>query len=239
MSQLNEQLIKVIEIGIKRCGSAAKLARATGISNANISRWVNGVQIPKVSQIEPLLEMLGASLTIPDEQPLPSKEVHFVSPQILPAGEGMAAPAAEDFLAIPIVPEIMAKKGIVSPIDLQGWFMVPRNTPSIRYKKDLLAVVKDPDVNKQEPFIAGGDIVIVDRDDCEPGQGDFMLVCDPKGRGMICRVSETRDGDGLTFFSDSKIQAPQVYSIKKDYAGDPRRAIIGRVLFGWCNLQGR
>lgn len=239
MSSINEQLVQIVKVGIERCGSAAKLARATGISGANISRWVNGVQVPKMAQIEPLLELLGVSFQIPDVQPMPSKDVHFVSPQILPAGEGMEPPSAEDVLAIPIVPELLAKKGIVSPIDLQGWFMVPKNTPSIRYKKDLLAVVKDPDVNKQEPFIAGGDIVIVDRDDCEPGRGDFMLVSDPKGRGMVCRVSETQDGDGLTFFSDSKIQAPMVFSIKKDYGGDPRRAIIGRVLFGWCNLQGR
>ena len=228
----------IIQLGIKKCGSQSALSRATGISSANISRWLNSERSPRLAEIEPLFEALNVTLNIPEETSF-AQNVHFVSPQILPAGEGMSAPAAEDFLAIPIVPEIMAKKGIVSPIDLQGWFMVPRNTPSIRYKKDLLAVVKDPDVNKQEPFIAGGDIVIVDRDDCEPGQGDFMLVCDPKGRGMICRVSETRDGDGLTFFSDSKIQAPQVYSIKKDYGGDPRRAIIGRVLFGWCNLQDR
>ncbi|MDO5484646.1 MAG: helix-turn-helix transcriptional regulator [Desulfovibrionaceae bacterium] len=42
----------------------AELARATGVSEANISRWLNGNVTPTLGKLEPVLLALGAYLEV-------------------------------------------------------------------------------------------------------------------------------------------------------------------------------
>ncbi len=45
----------------------AELARATGESEANISRWLSGVSTPTLRRLEPVLMTLGVRFTLPSE----------------------------------------------------------------------------------------------------------------------------------------------------------------------------
>jgi len=45
----------------------AELARATGVSEANISRWLNGNVTPTLGKLEPVLLRLGVTLEVPRE----------------------------------------------------------------------------------------------------------------------------------------------------------------------------
>ena len=47
------------------------------------------------------------------------------------------------------------------------------------------------------------------------------------------------NGDELVFDSDCKGTRPHLYSIEKEYGGDVRKALIGKVLFCWSDMQGR
>jgi len=51
----------------------AQLSRATGVSEANISRWLSGKATPNLTKLEPVLAVLGARLVGPESSP--SKQV--------------------------------------------------------------------------------------------------------------------------------------------------------------------
>ena len=46
----------------------AQLARATGESEANISRWLSGASTPTLRRLEPVLMTLGVRFTLPGER---------------------------------------------------------------------------------------------------------------------------------------------------------------------------
>lgn len=45
----HQQVLDIIREAVKQYGSAAALSRATGVSTANLSRWINGKQIPRLN----------------------------------------------------------------------------------------------------------------------------------------------------------------------------------------------
>lgn len=53
----------------------AQLARASGESEANISRWLSGASTPTLRRLEPVLMALGVSFTMPGEN-APALSVH-------------------------------------------------------------------------------------------------------------------------------------------------------------------
>ncbi len=56
--------------------SQAQLARATGESEANISRWLSGASIPTLRKLEPVLMALGVRLILgPGPDPVPPGRV--------------------------------------------------------------------------------------------------------------------------------------------------------------------
>lgn len=61
----------------------AQLARASGESEPNISRWINGTSTPTLRKLEPVLMTLGVTLTLPHGQQIttgghkPGRLKHF------------------------------------------------------------------------------------------------------------------------------------------------------------------
>ncbi|MDO5484635.1 MAG: KpsF/GutQ family sugar-phosphate isomerase [Desulfovibrionaceae bacterium] len=49
----------------------AQLARATGLSEGNISRWLSGASTPTLRKLEPILMTLGVRFALPEEQDPP------------------------------------------------------------------------------------------------------------------------------------------------------------------------
>jgi hypothetical protein len=50
-------------------------------------------------------------------------------------------------------------------------------------------------------------------------------------------VSRVDSDTEFVFYSDnSREYPPQTYRLKRDYGGDPTRAIVGRVVWAWSDM---
>ena len=83
-------------------GNVASAARALEISVPTLHTWLKGSRVPSFSKMAPLLEKIGAYIVGPDETDV-SREVCFVDARTVPAGEDLAPPPDEDYLAVPLV----------------------------------------------------------------------------------------------------------------------------------------
>ena len=168
----------------------------------------------------------------------------FVNARIVPAGERVSPPQAEDYIAAPLVGEVGAGPGYVPQNEVQSWFLAYKNHPAVRLRRNLLAVEIGRESDSMQPTLNPGDIVLVDRDDRNVQHpGHMMLVRDPDGNGMIKRVSveDQPGGDSrITFYSDNAARhAPLVFSLREDFLGDWERAIVGRVIWAWSDVRGK
>lgn len=187
------------------------------------------------------LEKLGVDLVFPKKNAAAGKEVCFVNAKVVPGGEGVEPPEAEDYLAAPMVGEVGAGPGYIPQEYVKSWFLVYRNLSAVRYRRNLIAVEIGENSTSMMPTLLPGDIVLVDRDDREVRKaGRMMLVLDPDGAGMIKRVSvkDLPSGDSrITYYSDNAAEhEPVVYSLKEDFYGDWERSIVGRVIWAWSDV---
>lgn len=201
-------------------GNVSQAARALGISVPTLHTWMKGDRKPSLEKLSPILDLLGAKITLPSREP--DRDVCFVNARVVPAGEGIEPPQAEDYIAAPMVGGVGAGPDHV--------------------RRNLLAVEIGRDSDSMQPTLNPGDIVLVDRDDRNVQHaGHMMLVLDPDGNGMIKRVSveDQPDGDSrITFYSDNAVRhAPRVFSLREDYLGDWERAIVGRVIWAWADVR--
>ncbi len=140
--------------------------------------------------------------------------------------------------------EVGAGAGYLPQEDIKSWFLVYRQLPAIRYRRNLVAVEIGPSSTSMQPTLNPGDIVLVDRDDRDVTRaGHMMLVLDPlDDSGMIKRVSvrEKDDDFQITYYSDNAAKwPPGIYSLKNDFGGDWDRAIIGRVIWAWADVRDK
>lgn len=236
----HQQVLDIIREAVKQYGSAAALSRATGVSTANLSRWINGKQIPRLNEISPIMAILGVAPQGPN--PEPDKDVCFVNAKIAPIGASIEPPQSEDYIAAPMVGEVGAGLGYIPQDEVKSWFLAYRHHPAVRFRRNLIAVEIGAHSTSMQPTLNPGDIVLVDRDDRDVLRpGHMMLVTDPDGAGMIKRVfiEDKQDGDHrITFYSDNGLKyPPRVYSLLKDYAGDWDKVIAGRVILALTDMR--
>ena len=230
---------------IKATGmSQAQLARQTGTQQGSLSRFLNGGQDSLGGDtVAKLVKFFGAKLVFPDEEKVvePDKDVCFVNARVVPAGEGVTPPQAEDYIAAPMVGEVGAGPGYIPPEEVKSWFLAYKHHPAVRLRRNLLAVELGKSSDSMMPTLNPGDIVLVDRDDRDVQRpGHMMLVCDPDGAGMIKRVSVREEGHDfrITFYSDNATKHPPlVYSLREDYLDDWDRAIVGRAIWAWSDIR--
>ena len=60
-------LMSAIEEGKEQYGSYSALSRASGVSEANISRWRKGQQVPRLAEYVPILDAIGAQIVLPGQ----------------------------------------------------------------------------------------------------------------------------------------------------------------------------
>lgn len=222
-------------------GNISRASQAWGVTGDNLHKWLRGDRIPTLEKISPILNQLGASLTLSNQDS--GKDVCFVNAKLVPAAEDTyEPPQAEDYLAAPMVGEVGAGPGYIPQEDIKSWFLVYRNLPAVRYRRNLLAVEIGPHSDSMQPTLNPRDIVLVDRDDRDiQHPGHMMLVLDPDGAGMIKRVAveDLDDGDSrITFYSDNAMKhPPAVYSLKRHYYNDWERCIVGRVIWAWADMR--
>ena len=241
MGKIEETVLEILEAAIEKYGTAAALSQATGVSTANISRWRKG-RTPRVGEIAPILEVMGASLALPADEP--AKEVCFVHARVVSAGEHVAPPQSEEYIAAPVVGEVGAGPGYLPEEDIKSWFLAYKNLPAIRHRRNLIAVEIGPSSTSMQPTLNPGDIVLVDRDDRDVAKpGHMMLVLDPDdGSGMVKRVSvvEKKDDFQITYYSDNGSKwPPMIYSLKHDFEMDWDKAVVGRVIWSWSDVRDK
>lgn len=225
--------------------SQIQIARAAGIQQGSLSRFLKGTQATLSGEaLTKLFDFLGADIIFPHEQPHDaSKDVCFVNAKLVPAAEGMAPPQAVDYIAAPMVGEAGAGPGYLPEEEVKSWFLVYRYQAAVRYRRNLIAVEIGPHSTSMQPVLNPGDIVLIDRDDRDVSSpGHMMLVLDPlDGSGMVKRVAVTDLPDGdlrITYYSDNAAQnPPSVYSLRRDFGGDIDRSIVGRVVWAWSDVK--
>ena len=235
-----EQFLKILEEAIDKCGNASRLAEKLGLPPNQITRWQRRDRAPNLTTIVPLMNLLGISFENVNKEP--DKEICFVNAKMVDAAENAAPPLAEDYVAAPMVGEAGAGPGYLPENEIKSWFLVYKNLPAIRHRKNLIAVEIGKGSTSMQPTLNPGDIVLVDRDDRDVSRPNhIMLVMDPlDGSAMVKRVSvqDEKREILITYYSDNAAHfPPQVYNLQTDFDGDWDKAIIGRVIWAWSDMR--
>lgn len=225
--------------------SQAQFARETGVQQGSLSRFLKGEQSSLSGDtVAKIVAFLGARLVFPGEDsPEPARDVCWVNARIMPAGEHVAPPVAEDYLAAPLVGEVGAGPGYLPQESVESWFLVYKHVPAIMGRRNLIAVEIGKTSTSMLPLLSPGDIVLVDRDDIDVSHaGHIMLVRDPEGAGMVKRVSvQPTPGSkdfSIQFYSDNAAtNPPLLYSLREDYGGEISNGIVGRVIWAWSDVR--
>lgn len=244
MKNFYSAVIDSLKIARDRFGSASALADRVGVNRVTLNRWLSGERNPTVLEVGKVFDSLGINFdTFIDADT--SKDVCFVNPRIVPAGESVPPPQAEDYIAAPMVGEVGAGPGYIPQDEIKSWFLVYRHQDAVRYRRNLLAVEIGQNSTSMQPTLNPKDIVLVDRDDRDVSKpGHMMLVLDPvDGSGMIKRVAVREKDNGdfqITYYSDNAAEnPPDIYSLRNDFGGEWDRAIVGRVVWAWSDVRSK
>lgn len=229
-----------------RFKNQAELAKFTGIAASQAKKYSTAEDMKNIEKFFLFLDKLGVELNFNSQAAgEAARDVCWVNARIMPAGEHVAPPVAEDYLAAPLVGEVGAGPGYLPQDEVQSWFLVYKHIPAIMGRRNLIAVEIGKTSTSMLPLLSPGDIVLVDRDDIDVSHaGHIMLVRDPEGAGMVKRVSVqptpgSRDFS-IQFYSDNAAtNPPMLYSLREDYGGEISNAIVGRVIWAWSDVRGK
>jgi len=241
MSKFSETVMAAIRKAVadQFGGNVTKASQAWGVTGDNLHKWLRGDRIPTLEKISPIMDKLGKFL--PDVEP--DRDVCFVNAKVMPAGEHVAPPQSEQYIAAPLVGEVGAGPGYFAQEEVESWFLVYKNVPAIMHRRNLIAVEIGPTSTSMQPLLNPGDIVLVDRDDQDVEHpGHIMLVRDPEGAGMIKRVALNKEGTDWTlqFYSDNAAKnPPMTYKLGEDYDSDITKAVVGRVIWAWSDVRNK
>lgn len=238
------------EAGIRRMAAsrfrnASHYAEEAGVQQGSLSRFLNQKAGLTLDAVGKLLDKVGARIVWPDEKTETTRDICWVDAKVVPAGEGQPLPPSEAYFAVPLVGEAGAGPGVMPTDEIKSWVLVYRHQHAVRFKRNLLAVEIEKGSTSMVPLLRPGDIVLVDRDDCDPGKpGGIFLVREPgqEGGAMVKRVAtKVVDHDLLiTFYSENAAENPaDTFSLKADYNNRIQDAIVGRCVWAWSDITGK
>lgn len=183
MPSFEDLLLSAIEKSKEMYGSAAELARVSGVLPANISRWANKKQKPRLEDFAPILEAVGAKITFGDE--------HFIE---------------YDY-----IPKVAAKAGAGSSLETSGetigLYAFRKDYISAQGIHPRSSILLDVVGDSMEPLLKEGDTILVDQADKDVRDGKTYLVAYGEElkvkhvlkspRGLILRSENTRYADVL------------------------------------------
>lgn len=220
-------------------GVKSRAAKALDLSPMTLNQWLDGRRVPNLENLSPVFKKLNITFAVP--QTNASRDVCFVNARVMPAGQYVEPPVSEDYIAAPLVGEVGAGPGYFAQEEVESWFLVYKNLPSIMGRRNLIAVEIGRASTSMSPLLNPKDIVLVDRDDINVDHpGHIMLVRDPDGAGMVKRVAMYKDGSDwfIQFYSDNAAQNPPLnYKLREYYNGDISRAVVGRVIWAWADVR--
>ena len=214
-------------------GTQADFARAIGVTQEQVSRWINGRFSPTLLTMRDvarrLKRPLPPSLIGHETQPSLPFEVlgkRYVSlrreARQIAAGEPIDDPETDDgAAAYAFSLEWFRYRFGVEPHDNSRRFHVFR-------------LAKDENGNSMEPTIPRGSIVLIDTDGSQE-DGAVYVVRHPELGGLMCkRVYKTRDG--LVLESDNREHRPIVVRMDHDRNWDgAKKYVLGRVV--WVGFE--
>lgn len=213
-------------------GTQVEFAKALGVKQEQVSRWINGHFAPTLSTMRDIAKRLKRplppSLIGHEEGPnlFESRSRRFVSlrreARQIAAGEPLDDPEDSDSTA-----------SYAFSIDwFRSRFGVEPSENSKRFHAFRLA--KDERGESMEPTIPRGSVVLMDREGAQE-EGAIYVVRHPDLDGLMCkRVYRTRDG--LVFESDNRAHRPIVARLGQDKDWDgSNRYVLGRVV--WVGFE--
>lgn len=233
----------------KAYANRKRMADALGVDPSQLNRFMDGERGLAVDTLGRILDGLGARLTLPeggeDGGPAaPGREVCFVAPRAGQAAPAQAQPTAQDYMAVP-----MASKSAAATLaripeeETDGWALVWRRHPCVRFRQDLVAVALGQEDTVLAPGLMPGDVVLVDRAERSPDPGGkIMLVTPPQGPPLFRRVAARELGGEteLVFYGDDPRRSPpQVHLLGRDFGGELSRAVAGRVVWAFTDMTLR
>ena len=151
MEHMEQLLLFAIDEGKRRYGSASELARASGVSPANISRWASGKQSPRISEYSAILKAVHAQIVYPEKE---LAEYELIPKTSARAGAGSSHLIEDE------------QEGLYAfRKDFLGRLHISKNSV-------LLDVLGD----SMEPTLRNGDTILIDRADTEVHDGLIYLV---------------------------------------------------------------
>jgi len=228
----------------KRFSNNKRMADEFGIDPSQLNRFLKKERGLNADSLGHILDKVGASVIFGDEPEDAAREVCFRMPGKTQPDLITPEPQPDDYLAVPLVtPHVATRPGVIPEDKVEGWILVWRHQESIRFRSNLIALKVGTHEISMAPTLHPGDIVLVDRNDCDPSPaGKIMLVCEPgvEGNAHIKRVNTNRLEDDLEliFYSDnSRDFPPTTHRLDRDYDGNINRAIGGNVVWAWSDMS--
>lgn len=183
MRNIEETLLSAIDKGKTLYGSAAELARVSGVKPANISRWSNRKQSPRLEDYAPILEAVNTQVAYGEEK----------------------------FIDFDFIPKVAARAGAGSSLETSsetvGLYAFRKDYITAQGIHSKSSILLDVIGDSMEPLLRDGDTILVDTLDKEVRDGKTYLVAygdDLKvkhvfktPRGLILRSENTRYADVL------------------------------------------
>ena len=176
MKSLAQNIVPLLKMAIDRCGNATELAKITGISSANISRWLKGDRDPRIGEFSPVLEYLGITMQLP----------------------------GEEYYDFSYIPKVAAVAGAGASLEtshaIVGYYAFRTDFLGREHISERHSVLMDIRGDSMEPTLKDGDTVLIDQSEKEILDGRIYVVT----LGDELRVKRVQKGwDGIVLTSDN------------------------------------
>lgn len=190
---LSDKIVEALELGKRQFGSAAGLARAAGASEVNVGRWLNKKTKPKVSEVEGILDLVGARLVLPDEK----------------------------LVDYDLIPKVAAKAGAGASLEtsgeIDGLYAFRKDFMGIGHISSANSVLMDVVGDSMEPMFQAGGTILVDKSDIDIIDGEIYVVTlgdelrvkrvQKSLRGLILRSENPK-------YADINVEGPDLETFK-------------------------
>lgn len=151
MGLLEDRIIELLEVAVKKYGSRAALSRESGISEANLSNWLLRKKSPTLSEISKAIDLLECSILLPEEMP--------------------------DYVE---VPKYSARAGagssLITEKDVEGYYAFRRQFMARMRISEKGAALLDVLGDSMSPLLKNGDTILVDQSKTDPMDGQIFLI---------------------------------------------------------------
>ncbi len=149
--KFTEQILSVLASGVAKYGTAYALSQKSGVSKSNMSRWLSGTP-PRTADIEPVMDLLGARIVLPDDT----------------------------LIDYDLIPKVSAKAGAGASLETgdetEGLYAFRKDFMGREHICAANAVMMDVMGDSMEPEFYEGDTLLIDKSDTEIRDGKIYVV---------------------------------------------------------------